>query len=379
MSCEKISRSLVGDTPGRSTELNYFRIGPEQADRKVYLQAALHCDEQPGILILHHLLQLLRAADERGELAAQFVLFPMVNPLGMADIEFDKLQGRYSRASGINHNRGWPSLYEAVAETVKPRLGDDARENVRLVRAALRDWVAQLPQDSAHDQWRQCVIGEACDADYVFDLHCDDDSLLHIFSVPQLTDNMQQLADWTGAAATLMAEDSGGNAFDEVWPTVWLRLAADCPDKPLPLAVVSCTLEYRGETDTFDRLNRPDAENLYGYFQEQGLIGGALIGQKGKAPAATDLRATEFTRAPGTGLLAFCVELGDRVEKGERIADLLKLDGEGAFVERIPVLAGTSGVVISRPVYKFVWPNHNICKIVGDEIIESVGDYLLSD
>jgi len=379
MSCEKISRSLVGDTPGRSTELNYFRIGPEQADRKVYLQAALHCDEQPGILILHHLLQLLRAADERGELAAQFVLFPMVNPLGMADIEFDKLQGRYSRASGINHNRGWPSLYEAIAETVKPRLGDDARENVRLVRAALRDWVAQLPQDSAHDQWRQCVIGEACDADYVFDLHCDDDSLLHIFSVPQLTDNMQQLADWTGAVATLMAEDSGGNAFDEVWPTVWLRLAADCPDKPLPLAVVSCTLEYRGETDTFDRLNRPDAENLYGYFQEQGLIGGAPIGQKGKAPAATDLRATEFTRAPGTGLLAFCVELGDRVEKGARIADLLKLDGEGAFVERIPVLAGTSGVVISRPVYKFVWPNHNICKIVGDQIIESVGDYLLSD
>jgi hypothetical protein len=34
MSCEKICRSLAGDTPGRSTELNYFRIGPAQADRK---------------------------------------------------------------------------------------------------------------------------------------------------------------------------------------------------------------------------------------------------------------------------------------------------------------------------------------------------------
>lgn len=378
MSFEKIDRRLRGDTPGRSTELSYFRVGPERADKKVYLQAALHCDEQPGILILHHLLKLLREADERGELGAQFVLFPMVNPLGMGDIEFDKLQGRYSRASGINHNRNWPSLYEAIAEEVKPRLGGDAAENVHLVRTALRDWVAQMPRSSALDQWRYHVIGEACDADYVFDLHCDDDSLLHIFSVPQLADNMQQLADWTGAAATLMAEDSGGNAFDEVWPTVWLRLAADCPDKPLPLSVVSCTLEYRGQIDTFDSLNLPDAQRLYGYFQEQGLIGGRPVDGKGKAPAASDLRATEFMTSPGTGLLAFRVELGDRVEKGEPVADLLQLDGDGAFIDRVPVSAGTSGIVISRQIFKFVWPNHNICKIVGEEILER-GDYLLSD
>ena len=378
MSCEKICRSLAGDTPGRSTELNYFRIGPAQADRKVYLQAALHCDEQPGILILHHLLQLLREADEHDQLAAQFVLFPMVNPLGMSDIQFDRLQGRYNRASGVNHNRGWPSLYAAVAAEVKPRLTDDTAENVRLVRGALRDWVAKMPAATALDQWRQCLIGEACDADYVFDLHCDDDSLLHIFSVPQLADNMQQLADWTGAAATLMAEDSGGNSFDEVWPAVWLRLAADCPDKPLPLAVVSCTLEYRGQIDTFDQLNRSDALKLYGYFQEQGLIGGAPLDGKGRAPAASDLRATEYLTSPGSGLLVYRVELGESVEKGQPVADLLRLDGDGAFVDRLPLPAGTSGVVISRQALKYVWPGHNICKIVGEEILER-GDYLLSD
>ena len=82
--------------------------------------------------------------------------------------------------------------------------------------------------------------------------------------------------------------------------------------------------------------------------------------------------------SPGTGLLAFRVELGDRVEKGEPVADLLRLDGDGAFIERVPVPAGTSGIVISRQIFKFVWPNHNICKIVGEEILER-GDYLLSD
>ena len=379
MSFEKIGKLLTGDTPGCATELNYFRIGPAGADKKVYLQAALHADEQPGILVLHHLLQLLRVADTAGELHARFVVFPMVNPLGMGDIEFGRHQGRYNRSTGVNHNRGWPVLYDAVGTGIGEKLGADPAENIERVRAALRDWADSLPQVTALDQWRRCLIGEACDADYVFDVHCDDDSLVHIFSVPQLSENMQQLANWTGAAATLLAEDSGGRSFDEVWPAIWLRLATECPDKPVPLPVVSCTLEYRGRFDTFDELNRRDAENLYGYFQEQGLIGGKRIGQKHEAPAPTDLRATEMLRAPQAGLLVYHVELGDRVEKGDRIADLIRLDGEGAFIERIPLVAGTSGQIISRKVTKYAWANANVCKIVGTEILESRSGYLLSD
>jgi len=190
---------------------------------------------------------------------------------------------------------------------------------------------------------------------------------------------MQRLADWTGAAATMLAEDSGGGSFDEVWPAVWLRLARECPQQPIPLPVVSCTLEYRGEFDTFDELNRRDAENLYGYFQAEGLIGGRARGRCGQAPAPTDLRATEMLRAPRAGLLAYCVELGDEVNKGDRIADLVALDGDAAFVERLPVLAGTSGRVISRAITKYVWRNANVAKIVGTEILESRVGNLLSD
>jgi len=379
MSFEKITKALLGDTPGRSTELNYFRIGPEDAVKKIYLQAALHADEQPGIMVLHHLLALLRAADEAGELNARFVVFPMVNPLGMGDIEFGQHQGRYNRSSGVNHNRDWPVLFDAVGDGLAEKLGNDAQENVQAVRNALRDWAESLPRVTAFDQWRQCVVAEACNADYVFDLHCDNDSLLHIFSMPQLADNMQQLANWTGAAATMLAEDSGGGSFDEVWPSIWLRLATEYADKPVPLPVVACTLEYRGQNDTFDDLNRQDAHNLFGYFQEQGLIGGTSLGVKGEARAGTDLRATEYLRAPRAGLLAYCVELGDWVEKGDRIADLIQLDGAGAFVDRIPLLAGTSGQVISRKINKYVWAGANISKIVGSEILESRNGSLLSD
>ena len=379
MSFERVRETLVGDTPGRATEFSYFRIGPEDAGTKVYLQAAVHADEQPGIMVLHHLLPLLREADAAGELNARFVLFPMVNPLGMGDIEFGQHQGRYNRSSGVNHNRDWPVLYDAVDDGLTEKLGDDPDENRRLVRQSLRDWVESMPRISAFDQWRQCVIREACDADYVFDLHCDDDSLLHIFSIPQLADEMQELADWTGSAATMLAEDSGGGSFDEVWPAIWLRLARECPDKPLPLPVVTCTLEYRGQMDTFDEINRQDAHNLYGYFHARGLIGGAAGGQKGEARAPTDLRATEYLRSPQTGLLADRVELGDWVNKGDCVADLIRLDGDEAFVERIPLLAGTSGQVISRKMTKYVWADSHVCKIVGEEVLASRDGNLLSD
>ncbi len=379
MSFEKISKTLIGDNPGRSTELNYYQIGPEQADKKVYLQAAIHADEQPGILVLHHLLKLLRNADKAGELDARFVLFPMVNPLGMGDIEFGRHQGRYNRSSGLNHNRDWPSLYPAITSELIEKLGDSAETNILLVRDALRDWAAKLPRLTALEQWRQILYTEACDADYVFDVHCDDDSLLHIFSVPQQQENIQQLAHWTGAAATLLVEESGGGSFDEVWPALWLQLARCHPERPVTLPVISCTLEYRGRMDTFDDLNRADAEQLFGYFQAEGLISGKSCGLKGQAAAATDLRATEYLRAPMSGLLVYKVGLGDRVAKGDLIAEVLQLDGEGAFLDRVPLLAGTDGFVLSRVVTKYVWRNANVCKIVGNEILESRIGSLLSD
>jgi predicted deacylase len=143
--------------------------------------------------------------------------------------------------------------------------------------------------------------------------------------------------------------------------------------------VVSCTLEYRGQRDTFDDLNRQDAHNLFAYFQEQGVIEGLPAGEKGEARAGTDLRATEYLRAPRNGLLAYCVELGDWVEKGDTIAELIQLDGDGAFVNRMPLIAGTAGQVISRNITKYVWAGANVSKIVGSEILESRNGSLLSD
>ena len=58
MSFERVCRILDGDSPGRATERITTASAP--TGPVVYLQAAIHADEQPGMLVLHHLLQFLR-------------------------------------------------------------------------------------------------------------------------------------------------------------------------------------------------------------------------------------------------------------------------------------------------------------------------------
>jgi hypothetical protein len=80
MAFERITHTIDADAPGTTTQLTLFRIGPADAAAKIYLQAALHADEQPGIMVLHHLLPLLKAADEKGELSARFTAGPIFLP-----------------------------------------------------------------------------------------------------------------------------------------------------------------------------------------------------------------------------------------------------------------------------------------------------------
>jgi len=98
---------------------------------------------------------------------------------------------------------------------------------------------------------------------------------------------LQDLADWMGAAATLTAADSGGGSFDEVLPLLYRKLAAANPGKPVPMPSATATLEYRGQYDVFDHHGADDARRLFGFLCGRGLID-ADPGQKPEpAPGAT--------------------------------------------------------------------------------------------
>jgi predicted deacylase len=371
---------LRGDTPGAVTEFTYYVIGPRDAPEKVHLQAALHADEHPGTMLLHHLLPMLRQADDRGLLRARFTVMPLVNPLGMATFSLRRHIGRYDANSGINFNRRWPDLFQAVRQQLNGRLSDDERFNVNLIRKAVASWIdAQTPRN-ANEQLRLLVLKEAHDAEFVLDLHCDDDSLIHIFTSPELMPELQDLADWMGAAATLTAADSGGGSFDEVLPQLYRKVALANPGKPVPMASATATLEYRGQADVFDDLGADDARRLWGFLCGRNLIDTDAGEPPARMPAATPFEATEIIRTDRPGLVAYRVALGERVTKGQPVADLIALDGPEAFIARTPIFAGTDGFVLSRSMQKYAPRGASILKIVGTTVLPGrKGAYLLED
>jgi predicted deacylase len=371
--------ALSGDTPGATTQLNYYTAGPVDAEAKVYLQAALHADEQPGTMLLHHLLPMLRAADAEGRLNARFVVLPMVNPLGMANLSFRHHSGRYDPNTGVNFNRRWPDLAAAIADSIASKLTDDEESNGRLIRQAVAAWInAQTPTTVAQ-RLRLLALNLCHDADYMLDLHCDDDSLPHIFISPEFMPDMQDLADWLGSRATLTAEDSGGGSFDEVLPVLYRKLRAANPGKPIAFPKVTATLEYRGQADVFDAVGKEDALRLFGFFIGRGLVNAHAGVRPEPMPAATPFSGTEIVRVSEPGLLAYRVELGDKVAKGQPIADLIALDGPEAFLKRTPVVATIDGFVLSRSSIKYVTRGASIAKIIGTDPIASRGGYLLED
>ncbi len=371
---------LPGDAPGHTTTLYWYTVGPEDAETKVHMQAALHADEQPGTMAIHHLLPMLRDADAAGKLRARFVLFPSVNPLGLATRVLRRHIGRYDLETGVNYNRRWPDLHAVVADAIQGKLGQDAKNNVAVIRAAVGAWIDAQNPVTAIQKLRLHVLKSAHDADIVLDLHCDDESLMHIFTSPDLMPGLQDLADRMGVAATLTAEDSGGGSFDEVLPNLFRKAQRANPDVPVPMACEAATLEYRGQADTFDHFGKLDAQGLFDFFADRSLIDAPTSAQAVPAPGPTSFEATEVLRTDRPGLLAYRVELGQTVKAGDVVADLIAMDGPDAFLARSPITAGTDGFILSRASAKFVPAGAAVAKIVGKAILPSrAGGYLLED
>ena len=379
MTFQQHTTTLAGDAPGQSTTLYWYTAGPEDAPTKVHLQAALHADEQPGTMALHHLLPMLRDADNAGRLKARFVVFPSVNPLGLATRVLRRHIGRYDLETGINFNRRWPDLYTQIAEAIAGKLTDDPRANLRTIRAAVGAWLEQQRPATAAQRLRLAILKSAHDADIVLDLHCDDESLKHIFTSPDLMPGLQDLADRMQVAATLTAEDSGGGSFDEVLPNLYRKAQRANPGFPIPMGAETATLEYRGQADTHDAMGREDAKGLHDFFAGRGLID-ATVPAATPAPPPTPFEATEVLRADRPGLLAYRVGLGDRVKKGDVVADIIAMDGPDAFLGRSPLRAGTDGIILSRASAKYAVVGSSVAKIVGTEILPArAGGYLLED
>jgi predicted deacylase len=380
-STKKIETIALGSmSPGTQRFLKAHRYGREGARPKAYFQASIHADEIAGMMAAHHLLALLDEADRRGEILGEIVVVPVANPIGLAQVLNRQLVGRSDLRGGGNFNRGWPDLTEGAFQALEGRLTGDADANVAVIRRAFGEALAGLSPDTEFPRLRLALSRLAYDADFVVDMHNDDESLFHIFANPQHWPDLSDLAAWTGARAVLLADDSGGASFDEAFSTPWTKLAGLFGAAyPIPAACRSVTLEFRGSADVSDELGRGDAAALGRFLQGRGL----LAGEPGPRPSllceATALDACDIPRTPRAGVVAYRVGIGDEVRKGDVLADVIDPLADDPASARAEIRCEASGLVLSRRAQKFVAPGDSIAKVVGKEKLAYRKGQLLED
>jgi uncharacterized protein len=314
---------LVSNTLGSAREVVSFHFGTPGRGPKIYMQASLHADELPGMLVAHHLRKKFAEFEARGEVIGEIVLVPVANPVGLGQMVLRSHLGRFETATGENFNRHYPVLFDDVAMRVAEKLGDDAAENVRQIRAAMHATLATIEAATEVPSMRKALMALACDADVVLDLHCDCDAALHLYTGTPLWSQCEPLARYLGAHATLLATESGDCPFDEACSQTWWQLAEHFPDKPIPMSCLSVTVELRGLSDVNHELAQHDAEQIIAFLQYRGVIAGTPAPMPALLHDATPLAGSESIVAPASGVVAFLAKPGDWIKPGDAVAEVI--------------------------------------------------------
>lgn len=358
---------LLTRNPCTRRELISLHYGQPGRAGKVYLQASLHADELPGMLALHHLRQLLDAAEARGEILGEIVLVPIANPIGLEQTLMHDAMGRFDFNSGENFNRRYPDLAAMIASRLTDELTEDADENRQIIRRAMTDALQQMQPISEIDSMRQAQLLLAVDADVVLDLHCDAQAIVHLYGETPNWAQIEPLARYIGAQASLLADGSGAGSFDEACGQPWWRLAEQCAERfPIPAGCIAATVELRGEAQVEHPLAARDAAALYAFLQYRGILAGTPPPMPALPRAATPFDGSLTLRAPCAGLVVFMHQPGAWIECDEPVVHII--DPISGLTQ--VVCSSVSGVMYMRSAIRFTAAGVELCKVAGATALE---------
>lgn len=353
--------SLVSPAIGTAREVVSFHYGEPTTDKKIYIQAALHADEAPGLLVAHYLRAQFAKLEIEQKLNCEVIIVPVANPIGLAQWLDHTHIGRFELSTAENFNRHYPDIASTVATTIAPLLNQDAAHNARVIREAMMIALSQLTPKTELASLRQTLFTLAADANVMLDLHCDAEAKLHLYTGSPLWKDVEPLARYMGAVATLLETTSGDNPFDEACSRTWWLMQERFADKPIPLGCVSVTVELRGSADVSHATAQQDANGIVNYLIHQGYITGVVEPLPALVAEATPLAGSEAIESPVSGVVSFLRELGETIKVGDAVVDVTNpITGETTVLK-----ATTEGILYARENRRFAHAGMRLCKIAG--------------
>ncbi|NIY48485.1 succinylglutamate desuccinylase/aspartoacylase family protein [Cedecea colo] len=354
--------SGAAGTGNRSEIIKHVFTGGD-SERAVYIQAGLHADEHPGLLVIQHLLPLLEKADSEGGINGTITLIPYANPTGMTQNVLGFWTGRFNLANGENFNRNFPDAADALEQL-------HAAQDMRHIRPEeqLDRVLAPATHDDFVNAWKKALLREAVRHDVILDLHCDTAGILHFYTNERYTERAASLAASMGIEAVLLESFAGGGAFDEACTLGWKWLAERgmASAGRIPFSV---SVELRGQADVSDELAATDAGRIMNYLRTEGFI---TTGTPASDPLSGDavqlypLEGAIHMPSPADGIVVWQKRPGDHVKKEELLGEIVCLEA-GISGKRTPVYSPVDGRILVQPLMTLVRTGQRVALIAGME------------
>jgi uncharacterized protein len=358
---------LLSPAVGTSRELVVFHFGPADTGQKIYIQASLHADETPAMLAAVLLKRRLEALEADGRLNAEIVVVPVANPVGLGQTVLGQFLGRFDAASGRNFNRHFLQL-ETLMGDISGQFGEDPVANRDLVRARLREELGRHAPMTEYESLQLALLRLSCDADLVIDLHCSLEAVMHIYASESGWPEVEPLARYLGAEASLLATHAGGQAFDEAHTLLWWQVCGQAPaGRPVQPGTVAVTVECRGQRDVSYEAAQQDADALIDYLIHRGSISGTAKPLPTLRFPATPLAGSEQFYAPVSGILVHRARIGDRIRVGDPLFDIVD-----PLTDRITtVTSHNEGVFYMRRAIRFVTAGAPLGRVTGERPVRT--------
>ncbi|WP_027801135.1 succinylglutamate desuccinylase/aspartoacylase family protein [Paraburkholderia dilworthii] len=355
------SHPLLSPAIGTHRELVSFHFGTSGSGEKIYIQSSLHADETPAMLTTVLLKRRLVELEQQGALNAEIVLVPVANPVGLGQHILGQFLGRFDLASGKNFNRHFLQFPKLIARAHEA-LGSDAGENVRIVRRLVAEALTAQKPLTEFESLQLAMLKLSFDADVVIDLHCSLEAAMHLYTSEAAWPQFEPFARYLGAQASLLATNSGGEAFDETHSLLWWQLQQHMPaGKPVPNGAIAVTVECRGQRDVSYEAAQQDADAIVDYLVWRKAI---RLEAKPLPPLltpATPLAGSEQFYAPVSGILIHRANIGDTIREGQPLFDIV----DPLTDETTTLTSHTEGVLYMRRAIRFVTAGAPLGRVTG--------------
>lgn len=337
---------------GDTLSLQVYKFIGKKPGKKVYIQSNLHGAEIVGNAVIQQLIEFLSSLDET-QIIGEIWLVPACNPLGTNQRGHFFATGRFNSYDGINWNRiFWD--YEKCCDDLDAFARSQLNYSPEIIRknylAKINTaWKQELekikqPRGVPYKDFYRYQLQSLClDADYVIDIHSSSNQGTDFVFCFQ---TREESAPYFLIEYGIFMSEYDGDAFDEAFLKPWLALERKLAElgKYLKFEIESWTLELGSGMVMNPQSVTKGVKGIKNYLNYKKILDSAepLVKEKIKLVPRDAIKSYYATTG---GMIQSRLNLGTRVNKGDKIYQLLSLNKQKKIPQIINVYAETDGLI----------------------------------